>query len=250
MSNGSDRAVGCASIELSSDARNQHIEASRRALRDVAPNHLENVVARDDSTVAPRQSHDYLELTCRQCGRLSIHEDDALIAIDADSSEVAGRVGPSRRPASEGAYPRYKLGRGEWLTQVVVSASIQPPNAILYFVVRRQQQDRKVVSIVPDRPAQLEPRPIWQPHVDDREVGGRRRYLRAGCGAITRDANEMAGPGQDARDRMSDARAIFDDQNAHPLKGTLEAGWGPNSTPKSARGPVRAFSGRARGRDG
>src|SRR6185503_4562241 len=128
--------------DRAADAPDEDFEARRIPLVGVAPDDLEDVRPRDDPPVAPSEKHDEIELARREWNELACLRDAAPLAIDHEIAERASRLGEAGATTPERAHSREQLFDGERFAEVVVTARVEPGDAIRDAVSRGQDENR------------------------------------------------------------------------------------------------------------
>ena len=115
--------------------------------------------------------------------------------------------------------PRLELGQIERLGEVVVSAEVQAPDAVLEITARRQDHDRARAATLPkplqhDQPVHRRQRQVEHDRVV--VLGAQQRVsLRTVAGLIDRVAVALQGLAEPG----GELQAVFDEQQAHVLDG-------------------------------
>src|SRR4051794_17882297 len=205
------RLVG--GLELAAQVGDEDLDGVRRRERVVAPDVLEQPLARDDDALVAHEVLQQLELAL---GEL----DDAVAAPDLVRVGVQREVrndqrgGAARRPAAQQrAQAGQQLLALEGLEQVVVGARVQALDARLQRVAGGEHEDRHVVGLA--QPAgHVHAVELGQPEVEDDEVGHEVVGRAEGRLAVGGDARLVALEAQRALQDLGDVLVVLDDEDA------------------------------------
>ena len=193
-----------------------HVDRARVAGERVAPDALEQLVAREHEPAVVEQLPEQVELLRRELDlavadhRLAAAGVDHEVAVANLLALVAAALG--RRAAQHALHPRHELARVERLRQVVVGADLETDDLVHVLVARGQHQDRDVRALA-HAAADLEPVHVRQVEVEHDE-GGRLRGDRIEGGAAGADGlHVVAGVLQIEGDERRDRRLVLDDQD-------------------------------------
>ena len=209
-----------AGLELAAQVGDEDLDGVRRREGVVAPDLLEEALARHDDPLVAHQVLEQLELAL---GELDL----ALTAGHLVRVRVQGQVGDGqrRRPAwraaaQQRAQPREQLLTLERLDEVVVGTGVQALDAGLQRVAGGEHEDRHVVGRA--QPAgHLDAVELGQPEVEDDEVGVERRRLAQRRLAVGGDAHLVALQAQRALEDLGDLLVVLDDEHAWVAAGRV-----------------------------
>ena len=80
------------------------------------------------------------------------------------------RGGHRRAAARQRLEPRQELPEVEGLGEVIVGAGFEAPHPVVDGVERRQHENRRGHPVIPQAPAEIEPRAARQPDVEHHHV--------------------------------------------------------------------------------
>src|SRR3954471_18929570 len=159
-----------APLELAAQVGDEHLDRVRLRERVVAPDLVEQALARDDD---PLVAHEVLEQLELALGQLDLALAAAHLVGVGVELEVAGhqRGGAARRPAAQQrAHPRQQLLALEGLDEVVVGAGVQALDARLERVAGGEHEDRDV-AVGAQAPGDVDAVHAGQAEVEEDEVG-------------------------------------------------------------------------------
>ena len=151
-----------------------HVDRSRVAREGVAPDPLEQLVAREHEPAVIQQLPEQVELLRRE---LDLVVADANLATPCVDVQVAvvhrlalALAALGRRAAEDRLDARDELTGIERLRQVVVGADLEPDDLVDVLVTRRQHQDRHVARLA-NTARHLDPVDVRQHQVEDDQSG-------------------------------------------------------------------------------
>src|SRR3954471_6206326 len=159
-----------AGLELAAQVGDEHLDRVRLRERVVAPDLVEQALARDDD---PLVAHEVLEQLELALGELDVALAAAHLVGVGVELEVAGhqRGRAARRAAAQQrAQAGEQLLALERLDEVVVGAGVQALDARLQGVAGGEHQDRHVVTLA-QATGHVHPIDLGQPEVEHDEVG-------------------------------------------------------------------------------
>src|SRR5215217_5589957 len=161
-------------LELPPQVGHEHLDGVRDRERVVAPDPVEQLLARDHQPLVAHEVLEQLELALREL-------DLALAAAHLMGVGVEGEVADAQRghaarrpPAQQRPHPRQQLLALERLDEVVVRADVEPLDARVERVAGGQHQDRGVVLILAEPPGDVDAVHPGQAQVEHDEVGQER----------------------------------------------------------------------------
>ena len=141
---------------------------------------------------------------------------------------------PARRASANGTRASQKRGNAqrqlferEGLGHVVVAATDEAGDSVVFCVTRGEKDDRHEITVRAQSAADLEAVNVGQHHVEHDEIGRRpgRGFKRAETG--TGRGHLVAHVAQGSREELGDRRFVVHDENA---SATFGIGWvGPDS---------------------
>jgi len=171
--------------ELAAHLPDVDVDRARVAGERVAPDPLEELVAREHDAAVVEQLPEEVELLRGELhldtvdGHFAASGIDDQVAVD---DPLALGLAPLRRDAAKDRlHPRDELPGIERLRHVVVGADLEPDDLVDVLVARGQHQDRDVGALA-QAPADLDAVDVGQHQVEDDQ----RRLLRLGCGQCVR----------------------------------------------------------------
>ena len=117
--------------------------------------------------------------------------------------------------AHDRAQARQQLGERERLRQIVVGAHVEPGDAILDRVARRQHQHRRPATLLPQLCQRLEPVDARQHHVEHDRVVGRRGGHPDRVFACSRDVGGVTVRAKAPQQQGRHLQLVFDDEDSH-----------------------------------
>ena len=171
--------------ELAPHLPHVDVDRARVAGERVAPDALEQLVAREHEPAVVEQLPEEVELLRRELDLLVADHHLAAAGVDdevAVADLVALLAAPvGRRAAEDALHARHELARVERLRQVVVGADLEPDDLVDVLVAGGQHQDRHVGALA-HAAADLQPVHVGQVEVEDdqrRRLGRDRVQRRA-----------------------------------------------------------------------
>src|SRR3954454_5070462 len=132
-------------FELPSEIRDEELDRVGDRERVVAPDLVEQLLARDDQPLVAHHVLEQLELALRQLDLARAARDLVRVGVEHQVADPQRRH-PAGRPApQERAHPRQQLLALERLDQVIVGPDVEPLHAGLERIAGGQDQDRRVV---------------------------------------------------------------------------------------------------------
>ena len=174
---------GAGVADLAAQLAHVDVDRARVAGERVAPDALEQLVARQHHAAVLEQGPEEVELLGRE---LHVARCRPCTSRRPASMRISPCVStpPARRPAARVARRRIDLTRAtssrgvERLGQVVVGADLEADDLVDVVVARRQHDDRHLRA-TRGRAADLEPVDVGQVEVEHDQVGRRRRWRGA-----------------------------------------------------------------------
>src|SRR3954447_7109832 len=202
-----------AGLELAPQVGDEDLDGVRLRERVVAPDLVEQPLARDDDALVAHQVLEQLELAL---GELDVALAAAdLVRVRVEREIARGqRGGAARRAAAQqGAHPGEELLALERLDQVVVRAGVQPLDARLQCVAGGEHEDRDV-TVGAQALGDLEAVQAGQAEVEQDDVGHVGAGIAQRAFAIADEAHLVALQAQRALQRLVDLHIVFHDQHA------------------------------------
>src|SRR3954464_9032745 len=125
-----------ARLELAPEVRDEDLDGVRRRERVVAPDLLEEALARDDDPLVAHQVLEQLELALRELDRAVAARDLVGIGVQRQVGDDERRAAARRRPREQRAQAGEQLLALERLDEVVVGARVEALDAGLDGVAR------------------------------------------------------------------------------------------------------------------
>src|SRR5687768_2121147 len=201
-------------FELPSQVGDEDLDRVRDRERVVAPDLVEQLLARDHQALVAHEVLEQLELALREL-------DLALAARDLVRVGVEHQVGdpqrghPARRaPAQQRAHAGQQLLSLERLDQVVVGADVQALDARLERVARGQHEDRDLVAVVAQAPRDVDPVEPGEAEVEHDQVGQEGVRLLEPLDAVAGQLDLVALHAQRALQDLGDLLVVLDDEDA------------------------------------
>src|SRR3954454_8882627 len=132
-------------LELAAQVRHEHLDRVRRRERVVAPDLLEEALARDDDPLVAHEVLEQLELALGELDLPLAALDLVRVGVQRQVGDDERRAAPWRPAPQQRAQPGEQLLALERLDEVVVSARVEALDARLDGVARGQHEDRHVV---------------------------------------------------------------------------------------------------------
>src|SRR5688572_396821 len=214
-----------------------HVDGARVAGKRVAPDALEQLVAREYEAFVVEQLPEQVELLGRELDLLLADLHLAAAGVDRELTvmelllDVAATLG--RSAAENTLDPRDELTRVEGLGQVVVGADLEPDDLVDVLVAGGEHQDRHVRGLA-HAAADLDPVDVRQHQVEDDQGGRLGGDVRQPSAAGRDRADVVAGVLQVQGHEGGDRGFVLHDQDR----------LGPGSH-QSAAVPTRFFSPRS-----
>src|SRR4051794_16954242 len=200
-------------LQLAAQVRDEHLDGVRRREGVVAPDLLEEALARDDDALVAHEVLEQLELALGQLDRALAAPDLVRVGVQRQVGDDERRAAPRRPPAQQRPQSGEQLLALERLDEVVVGARVEPFDARLDRVARGEHQDRHVVGRA-QPPRDLDAVELGQSEVEDDEVGVVGRRLVERRLAVAGDAHVVAVQAQGALEDLGDLVVVLDDE--HP----------------------------------
>ena len=197
-----------------------HVDGARVAGERVAPDALEQLVARQHEPAVVEQLPEQVELLRRELDLLAV--DLHLAPAGVDLELAVGYLARLQLAALGDAAAqdrldaRDELARVERLRQVVVGADLEPDDLVHVFVARGEHQDRDVRALA-HALADLDPVEIREHQVEDDQVRTLARERVESLLARPNRADAVAGVLQVERDERGDRGLVLDHQHALSL---------------------------------
>ena len=202
-------------LHLRPEAPDRHVDQPRVAQEVVAPDALEEDLAREDLAGPPRQLHEQVELGPRERDLAAVAGDRPGRHVDGERAKPeASRVGgPAASAAKRRPDARNELGQLERLADVVVGPGLQADHDVERVAARGQHDDRDR-RFAADLAGDLQAVEAGEHHVEQDEVGPLRPESRQPVAAVGRGDDAEAGPAQAERRDLADRRVVLDQQDA------------------------------------
>src|SRR3954447_6890933 len=226
-----------AGLELAAQVRDEYVDGVRLGERRVAPDIVEQGLARHHQTLVAHQVLEQLELARRQVDATLAAEDLARVRVEAQVGDDE-RSAAARRPApQQRAPPGQQLLALERLDEVVVGARVEPTHAVLERVAGGEHEDRDVAAVA--QPARhLDAVEARQAEVEHNGVGLEHRRLLERGHSVLGQLHVIALEPQRATQRPRNLGVVLDYEHsgswAHAVNGR------PNGAPHP--GLYRTFS--------
>src|SRR3954469_2504875 len=165
-----------AGLELAAEVGDEDLDRVRRRERVVAPDLLEEALARHDDALVAHEVLEQLELALGELDGAVAARDLVRVRVQGEVGDDERRAAARRSAAQQGAQAGEQLLALERLDEVVVGAGVEALDARLDRVARGEHQDRHVVG-GPQAAGDLDAVDLRQPEVEDHEVGVVRRGL-------------------------------------------------------------------------
>ena len=192
------------------------VDRARVAGERVAPDALEQLVARQHEAAVVEQLPEQVELLRRELDLLAADRRLAAAGVDAQVAvrdHLGLELAALRRGAPQDRLdPRDELARVERLRQVVVGADLEPDDLVDVLVARGQHQDRHVGALAQPL-ADLDPVDVRQHQVEHDQRRRVRGRLAERVGAGRRRPDRVARVLQVERDERRDRALVLDDQD-------------------------------------
>ena len=134
-----------------------------------------------------------------------------------EADHVAARP-PHRRAAQQRPNAREQLLQRERLRHVVVGAGVEPVDAVLDLVARRQHQHREALPARAQAPADLEPVHAGHQHVEDHASGCCRRLQPVErLAPVGRELDLVALQLERSAERLANRALIVDYEDLHAV---------------------------------
>jgi hypothetical protein len=205
------RFLGC--LELAAQIRDEDLDRVRRREGVVAPDLVEQALARDDDPLVAHQVLEELELALGQL-------DVALAAVDLVGVGVQAQIADAQRrapargcAAQQRADPGQQLLALERFDEIVVGAGVKAGDASLEGVAGGQHQDRDAV-VATQLPRDLDAVDLRQPEVEDHHVGQECRRLVERGATVAREAYLVALQTQRPLQHVGDFAVVLDHEHA------------------------------------
>src|SRR3954453_5069985 len=218
-------------LQLAAPVRDEHLDGVRRREGVVAPDLLEEALARDDDALVAHDVLEQLELALGQLDRALAALDLVRVGVQRQVGDDERRAAPRRPAAQQRAQPGEQLLALERLDEVVVGARVEALDARLDGVARGKHEDRHVVGRA--QPARdLDAVELRQAEVEDHEVRMVGRGLVERGLAVAGDAHVVAVQAQGALEDLGDLVVVLDDEHPRIATDTVHAG-------KRVRRPIK-----------
>ena len=215
-----DQTRGAFSVDLLAESRDLDVDdvvercGTARLFPDFAGKHF----ARYEVALVAEQVFEKLEFARRQIERsfppVCAPSDEIHLQIRRFQPEDVRRAAaPQQRPDS-----REQLGERERFDQIVVGAEIEPDHAIVYAVARRQDEDRRLDTPLPERlqdfqTASAGKHQVQNDKVEDFSVGAKEPVL-----ARRRHHDVVMRPFQRGGENLGDFSFVFNNEDTHQCK--------------------------------
>jgi len=135
--------------------------------------------------------------------------------VEVNVAEREGGRPPGDTAPSEGTQARLELGEGERLDQVVIGTDIEPADAVLYRVPRREHQHWCPALSGAELGAEAEPIAVGQRDIEHQNVVGRLRGEPASVLDRARSVHGVPIATQASRKQLAEASVVLQEQDLH-----------------------------------
>src|SRR6185437_5235705 len=132
-------------LELATQVRDEHLDRVRRRERVVAPDLVEQPLARDHDALVAHHVLEQLELALRELHAALAPLHLVGVGVQHQVGDPQRRRAAGRSPPKQRAHPCEQLLALERLDEVVVSARVEPFDTRLQRVAGSEDEDRHVV---------------------------------------------------------------------------------------------------------
>jgi hypothetical protein len=192
------------------------IDGARVAREGVAPDALEQLVAREHEAPVVEEVPEQVELLGRQLHLLAGDGHLAPTRVDSELAVLENRAHELPSLGAGTAEDRLDAGDElagvEGLRQVVVRAHLEPDDLVDVLVSRAEHENRNVGALA-DAATDVDPVEIGQHQVEDDQQGRARARLLDGVAARAGTAHVEAGALEVHPHERRDARLVLDDEN-------------------------------------
>jgi hypothetical protein len=157
-------------LQLAAQVGDEHLDRVRGREGVIAPNLVEQALARDHDALVAHQVLEQLELALGQLDRALAADHLVRVRVQRQVADAQRRRAARRAPAQQRAHARQQLLALERLDQVVIGARIQPLHTRLQRVACGQDQDRHVI-VGAQLARHLDAVELRQPEIEDHQVG-------------------------------------------------------------------------------
>src|SRR4051812_42039454 len=203
-------------LELAPQVGDEHVDGVGLAERGIAPDLLEQLVARDHQSLVAHHELEELELAGGELEQAIAAGGLVRGRVELQVADDQRRAAPRRAPAQERAQPRQQLLEVERLDQVVVGAGVEPLDARVDRVARGEHQDRHV-AVGAQAAGDLDAVDLGQPQVEHDGVGLEHRGLVERLAAVGGEADVVALAAQRPAYDVADVGVVLDDQHSCPV---------------------------------
>ena len=200
-------------LELAAQVGDEDVDRVGRRHRVIAPDLVEQALARDDEALVVHQVLEQLELAVGQLDLALAALHLAGVGVERQVADLQRGRAARRPPPQQRPDPRQQLLALERLDQVVVGAAVEPADPVLGLGSRRQHQDRHV-AVGAQPPADLDPVHARQPEVEHDQVRNEARGGVERLDPVAGSPHLVALVAQRAPQDVGDLLVVLDDQ--HP----------------------------------
>src|SRR5215211_672528 len=158
-----------AGLELPAQGRDEHVDGVGLGERVIAPDVVQQRLARDDDPLVPHEVLEQLELAGGQLERALAAEDLVGVGVEAQVADHHECAAPRRPAAQERPQPSQQLLALERLDEVVVGPRVEPLDPRVDRVARGEYEDRHV-AVLPQPATYLHAVQPRQPQVEHHGV--------------------------------------------------------------------------------
>src|SRR4051812_2862426 len=151
-----------AGFKLSSDVGYEHLDRVGDRERVIAPHLVEQLLAADHQPLVAHQVLEQLELALREVDLAVGARHLVGVGVEREVADAQRRHPARGPPPQERAQAGEQLLALEGLDQVVVGADVEPFDAGLERVARREHEDRRVVAVLAQALGDVDPVQPWQ----------------------------------------------------------------------------------------
>ncbi len=199
-----------------------HVDRPCVARKRVAPDALQQLVAREHEAAVIEELPEQVELLRRELHLDPVDRRLAAARIDAEvavGDHLGLEIAPlGRGPAQDRLDPSDELARIERLRQVVVGTDLEPDDLVHVLVASGQHQDRDIGCLA-QTPAHLDPVDVRKHQVEHDQGRGVRRRLADPVGAARRSAHRVSGVSQVQRDERGNRALVLDHEDRRRCRG-------------------------------
>src|SRR3954468_1171646 len=208
-------------FQLSPEIRNEDFNRVGDRERVVAPDLVEQLLARDHQALVAHQILEQLELALWELDRAVRARDFVRVWVQLEVAHA------QRGHAARGTAPQQRAHAGEQLLALErldeggLGAGVQPLDARFQRVAGGQHQDRRVVAVVAQPLGHVDPVQARKAEVQDDDVRQERMRLVEPADAVGGQLDLIALQPQRALENLRDLLVVFDDEHANRTCGGI-----------------------------